>query len=52
MAILPSCLDINKHAINLKPFKQPPYRSIYSLGLVKLETVMIYIKANLANGFI
>ena len=29
-----------------------PYGFIYSLNLVKLETLKIYIKNNLANGFI
>ena len=32
--------------------KQPPYRPIYSLGLVELETLKTYIETNLANGFI
>lgn len=44
--------DINEHAINLKTGKQLPYRPIYSLGLVELETLKTYIKTNLANGFI
>lgn len=51
-AVLPNCSDINKHVINPEPGKQPPYKSIYSLGLVKLEIFKIYIKINLVNGFI
>lgn len=43
---------INTYAIDLEEGKQPFYRSIYSLGLVGLETLKIYIKINLANGFI
>lgn len=51
-AIFPYCSDINKHAINLKPSKQPPYKPIYSLSLVRLKTFKTYIKANLVNKFI
>ena len=43
---------INEHAIELVDNKQPPYRPIYSLGPVELKTLKIYIKTNLANGFI
>ena len=43
---------INKHAIKLKKCKQLLFDSIYSLGLVKLEILKIYIKINLGNGFI
>lgn len=43
---------INDHVINLVDSQQPPYSSIYSLGLVKLETLKIYIETNLASGFI
>ena len=50
--MLPNWSDINKHAIDLEPGKQPPYGPIYSLGPVELETLKIYIKTNLANGFI
>ena len=45
-------IRINKHAIKLKKGKQPLFGPIYSLRLVKLETLKIYIKTNLANGFI
>ena len=43
---------INEYAIELKEDKQPLFGLIYSLGLVELETLKIYIKTNLANGFI
>ena len=46
-------IKINDHAIDLvKSCQQPPYRYIYSLGPVKLETLKAYIETNLANGFI
>ena len=44
--------EINEHVIKLKKGKQPPFRSIYSLGPVELETLKTYIKTNLINGFI
>lgn len=43
---------INDYAIKLIHDKQPPYEPIYSLELVKLETLNTYIKTSLANGFI
>ena len=43
---------INKHAIELVNGKQLPYRPIYSLGLVELETLKIYIETHLKTGFI
>ena len=45
-------MRMNDYAIKLKKSKQPLFRLIYSLGLVKLETLKIYIKSNLANGLI
>ena len=45
-------LDINKHAIDLELGREPFYEPIYSLSLVELESLKIYIKINLANGFI
>ena len=42
----------NQPAIELEEGKQPPYRPIYSLGLVELETLKTYIDTNLSNGFI
>ena len=47
--------EINKHAIKLEEGKQPSFRPIYSLRLIKLETLKIlkiYIKTSLANSFI
>ena len=43
---------MNEHAIKLKKSKQLPFRLIYNLGPVELETLKIYNKTNLANGFI
>ena len=43
---------MNEYAFELKEGKQPPFRPIYSLGLVELETLKTYIETNLSNGFI
>ena len=43
---------MNEYIIELEEGKQPPFRSIYSLGPVELEILKTYIKTNLANGFI
>ena len=43
---------INKYAIKLEKDKQSSFRLIYSLRLVELETLKIYIKTNLVNAFI
>ena len=43
---------INKHIIKLEDNKQPLFELIYSLQLVELEILKIYIKTNLANNFI
>ena len=45
-------IGINKHTMILVKGQQPPYRSIYSLKPVELETLKAYIETNLANGFI
>ena len=50
--VLPERIKLNEHAINLEDGKQPPYGTIYSLGLVKLETLKTYIKIHLETGFI
>ena len=50
--VLPWQTGANEHAIELEKGKQPPYGPIYSLEPVELETFKIYIKTNLANGFI
>ena len=44
--------DLNKHTIELKKDKQPPYGLIYSLGPVELKTLKTYIKTHLKTGFI
>ena len=43
---------INNYIIKLMDNWQPLYNPIYSLGFMKLETLKIYIKNNLTNGFI
>ena len=44
---------VNKPAIKLEKYKQPPYEPIYSLGPpVELKTLKSYIKTNLASSFI
>ena len=43
---------INEHAIKQEEDKQSLFKLIYSLGLIKLETLKTYIKTNLANSFI
>ena len=50
--VLPKITNLNQHAIELQEGQQPPYRPIYSLGQVELETLKIYIETNLANSFI
>ena len=49
---LPENTGINEHAIELEEGKQPPFRPIYSLAPVELETLKTYIETNLLNGFI
>ena len=51
-AELPENTGMNKYAIELEESKQPPFRSIYSLGPVEFEMLKTYIETNLANGFI
>ena len=43
---------INNHAIKLVDDWQSLYGPIYSLSLMELETLKVYIKNNLANSFI
>ena len=45
-------IKINKYAIKLEENKQPSFRPIYSLELVELKILKIYIKTNLFIGFI
>ena len=49
---LPKSTNMNKHAIELIERKQPPYRPIYALSQVELETLKTYIKTHLKTGFI
>ena len=49
---LPEHTGINDHAIELVEGQQLLYGPIYSLRPVKLETLKVYIKTKLANGFI
>lgn len=50
--ILPKQTKLNKHAIKLKSNKQPFFKPIYSLGIIKLQTLKIYIKTYLKTEFI
>ena len=50
--MLPEYTEINIYAIDLEKGKQPPYRPIYSLAPVELETLKTYIKTHLKTGFI
>ena len=50
--ILPKQTEVSEHVIELEKGNQPPYKPIYSLGLVKLKIFKTYIEINLANGFI
>ena len=50
--VLPERTGANEYAIELEEGKQSPYRPIYSLEPVELETFKTYIKINLSNGFI
>lgn len=45
-------IKINNLTINSIDGKQPSYRSIYGLRLLKLEILKTFIEINLANGFI
>ena len=51
-SILPEATELNQHVIKLQKSQQPPYRPIYSLSPVELETLKTYIETNLANCFI
>ncbi len=44
--------EINDHIIELVDDRQPLYDPIYSLKPVELEILKVYIKNNLASGFI
>lgn len=50
--IIPKHIKINIYAINLEKNKRLPYKQIYSLKLLKLKILKIYIEINLGNKFI
>ena len=50
--LLPEHTGINENTIIVETDWQPPYKPIYCLTLVKLETVKTYIMTNQANDFI
>ena len=43
---------ISEHAIELVQDKQPSYGPIYSVGLMELETLKVYMETTLKSGFI
>lgn len=45
-------MKINDYFINPEEDKQTSYRLIYSLALVDLETLKMYIKINVKSSFI
>lgn len=45
-------MGINYYTIKLIDNQQPLYKLIYSLGFREQKMFKIYIKTNLANGFI
>ena len=51
-AKFPKYIEINDYTIKLEENKQLSLGPIYSLGLIEMETLKIYIKINLANNFI
>ena len=52
IAELSKYIKMNNYDIKLQKSKQPIFGPIYSLRLIKLEMLKIYIKTNLANNFI
>ena len=50
--VLSERTKLNEHAIDLENGKQLPYRPIYNLSPVELETLKIYIETHLKTGFI
>lgn len=45
-------INKNDYIIRLEKNKLPFFKSIYSLKLIKLKILKIYIKTKLANSFI
>ena len=52
VAKLPEHIKINNHTINIIEQHEFPYRSLYSLGSLKLETLKTYIETSLVNSYI
>lgn len=52
VAELPKYTKINNYTVDLVDCQQSLHGPIYSLGLVELETLKIYIKTNSNNGLI
>ena len=52
IAELSELIKINNYSINLQNNKKLSYSLIYSLKLINLKILKIYIKINLASGFI
>ena len=50
--MLPKVIKLNHHAIKFQETQQLFYKLIYSLSLIELKTLKIYIETNLANNFI
>lgn len=50
--VLPKQIKPNKYEITLERDKEPLYGPIYSLGLVELETLKVYIKIHLKTRLI
>ena len=50
--VLPKMIKLNQYIVKLEKDKQLFSKLIYSLSLIKLKMFKIYIKINLANGFI
>ena len=50
--ILLNATKLNQHTIELQDNQKPFYRLIYSLSLVELEILKIYIETNFTNKFI
>ena len=49
--VLSKQIEFNKHTMDLKDGKQPPYKPIYYLVLVELETLKTYIETHLKTRF-
>ena len=45
-------MELNKHVIDLENSKQLPYRPVFSLSQMELETLKTYIETHLKTRFI